>query len=251
MTMFRYGVLSLLILALLGSPLHAEPPTLATVVAAVEAPFKQGSAVALKDLQARFIQQSQIATLDQTQEATGQLWLQYDRDLPPESLQTRFRWIYTEPLEQVFVSNGLTIWVYLPDNNQVILSEAVGLDQQPGMLNPVTLLTGLGELSRDFDVAWAEPRATRDGDYRVRLTPRMAPPYLTSIELTVSRVPLGAQGAPYFPLTGLTVIDPNDNRTEIWFRDPKVNEGVDPTLFLFDPPAGVDILRPEDINPGG
>ncbi len=247
---FLWILTALLLVPGVGTAASTEP-TLEQVVTAVEAPFQAGSPVSLQDLKAGFRQVSHIVTLDQTQDADGQLWLQYDRTLPEKSLQSRFRWIYTQPLEQLFISNGLKIWVYLPDNNQVIVSEATGLEQKPGMQNPVTLLTGLGELSRDFSIAWAPERKTADGNYRIRLTPKVESPYLAIIDLVVNAYYVQeAANKAYFPLTGLTVVDTSENRTELRFTEARVNEGVSPSLFQFTPPPGTDIVRPEDLAPG-
>jgi outer membrane lipoprotein carrier protein len=63
-----------------------------------------------------------------------------------------FNWQYQEPSEQEVVSDGRTMWVYLPESRQVIESDLT-LANRGGSVNPVTFLGGLGNLSRDFFIS--------------------------------------------------------------------------------------------------
>lgn len=228
----------------------ASAADLKRLIETVEIPFRASGAQALKGFSADFSQQSRIVALDTEQQAVGQLWFEYDRSLPESGFQARFRWIYTEPAEQLFVSDGRTIWVYLPDNNQVIVSDTGTMTDTASGQNPVTLLTGLGHLQRDFTVT--SDGKDPGGHYRLRLTPKEASPYLSRVTLVVdgAMVDRPISGA-YFPLKGLVVEDENDNRTEVVFGQVILNPTMAPTLFQFEPPEGTDVLTPEDIQPIG
>jgi len=242
-------LLTLLLLIPLAAP-AAEHLPLDRVVAAVEAPFRLGDAHALRGLSAEFQQTSRIAALDQEQAAAGTLWLQFQPAPPADGLPARFRWVYRQPTEQLFVSDGLTIWVWLPETKQVVQSDAAEA-RKSGAENPVTLLTGLGQLSRDFTIAWEGAGRTNDGDYRLQLTPRSPSPYLARLQLTVDGALVRQPPADgYFPLKGLTVEDENGNRTTIAFDRIVINPELDASRFRFVPPADAEIVHPEDLAPG-
>src|SRR4029077_14476412 len=78
----------------------------------------------------------------------------------------RMRWDYAKPDEQLIVGDGETLWIYQPEDRQVIKAP---LGEAFQATTPVTFLAGLGRLDRDFE-------ATLDGDeaarWRLRLVPR-------------------------------------------------------------------------------
>jgi len=69
------------------------------------------------------------------------------------------------------VSDGQTLWVYMPENNQVIQSN-VDFTREAQAEDPMTFLTGLGNLTRDFSISWAEPNRDHEGNYVLQLRPR-------------------------------------------------------------------------------
>jgi len=70
----------------------------------------------------------------------------------------RMRWDYKPPDPQLVVGDGETLWIYQPDDHQVIkapLTEAFRAN------TPVTFLAGLGRLERDFAASLEEDRPER------------------------------------------------------------------------------------------
>src|SRR5712691_5292648 len=59
----------------------------------------------------------------------------------------RMRWDYTSPEKKLFVSDGVKIYSYVPDDRQVRI-DSVPKDDQPGA--PILFLAGKGNLVRDF-----------------------------------------------------------------------------------------------------
>jgi outer membrane lipoprotein carrier protein len=62
-------------------------------------------------LQARFRQETRVPGFDQVQTGEGQVWI-----LKPGMM----RWDYTKPERQTIIANGDTLWIYLPEDRQVI-----------------------------------------------------------------------------------------------------------------------------------
>ncbi len=249
-------MLTLLSVLLLALPAWAATPIgLSDVISTLENPFKSdavfprgGSDSALVDFEGDFFQEAEIATLDQLQRGSGRVMVKYLREQPNRVPIALFRWEYDQPTRQEFVSDGKTLWVYLPENNQVIQSD-VEFASRSRADDPMTFLTGLGNLSRDFLVTWAYPNQDVDGNYVLELRPRRSSVLIQRMLLVVDRDAVlqfknaGSVGD-FFPIRSSTVYSPEGNRTTIEFSNIRVNRGLPDSLFRFILPAGVDVVRP-------
>jgi len=247
---------SLLLLALLiAAPAWAQ--SIGDVVATLEIPFQTGTpaAEAVNDIETSFTQKSTIASLDQTQTGSGQVMIRFDRPDPSKVPQVSFRWEYDSPSRQEIVSDGRTIWVYIPENNQVIESDISEVSKARPE-DPLTFLTGLGNLSRDFSVRWASPDRDSEGNYIIDLTPRRTSATLSALRVVVDRDAVneflrGTTGRT-FPIRETVATDPNGNTTDIIFDKPnmRLNRGLSQSMFRYIPPAGVDVVRPTGSQMG-
>ncbi len=270
----------LIILPLLFlTALPARAIGLRDVIEALEQPFQNQH---IRDYNADFFQESRISTLDRLQRARGRVSVRFDyeRKRPGQVPLVMFHWEYQEPTRQEIVSDGKTLWVYLPENNQVIQSD-VEMVSQARENDPMTFLTGLGNLSRDFQIGFAEPNRDARGNYILDLRPRRSTALINRMVIVVDRyaveepgtdprrpatprnVPPAGVPTPedffkkgaggntiVFPILSTTVYDPNGNSTTIEFSDVKVNRGLPPGGFHFSPPAGVEVLRPTGKETG-
>jgi len=265
-------------LASLAAPAWAA--SLGDVIAALETPFqtKTDRELRINDYSADFFQESKIASLDRLQRANGRVEVAFDYQREQTVPEVKFHWQYDQPTTQEIVSDGKTLWVYLPENNQVIQSniEMVNKSRQN---DPMTFLTGLGNLSRDFTISWAVPNYDVDGNHVLELTPRRVSSLINKLIIVVDRyaveaylnrgkeedpglqpplptapVPGGRgfnfpsyEGGPndlWFPILSTTVYDPNGNSTIIEFSNLRVNIGISEMSFKFMMPAGVQVVRP-------
>ena len=241
---------------LLGCP--AEAVELQDVVAAVEAPFQAETEAGkrINDYRADFVQESHIISLNRLQQVAGMVVVRFEATGSPEP-KTLFRWEYQPPAQQQIVSDGETVWVYLPENNQVIKTEAAKL-LQPGESNPTTFLTGLGNLARDFEIHWAEPQRNAAGDYRLELLPRQKNPLISRLYLVIDQAAVeaflqpaeGSTAPPLFPVLSATVADMNNNRSILTFANVVVNIDPSPASFQFFVPEGVDVVDSLDTAAG-
>ena len=67
----------------------------------------------------------------------------------------KMRWTYQAPDEKVFVSDGVRLIQYFPDENRAVVSEVPDDDQAA-----VLFLAGRGNLTRDFNVSFGQGAAT-------------------------------------------------------------------------------------------
>jgi len=141
----------------------------------------------------------------------------------------RMRWEDAKPDEQVIVGDGETLWVYQPEDKQVIKAP---LGEAFQATTPVTFLAGLGRLDRGFE-------ATLDADeperWRLRLVPRRDAAVGT-LGLTVRKKDASIEEA--------RITDPVGTTTKIAFSNERRNVDVDAARFRFTPPPGVDVIKP-------
>jgi len=245
------------LLCLLLSPVSGLAVGLNDVINTLEIPFKatatkdRGTATSgIYDFQADFFQESQLASIDRVQRGRGEVSFKFQRRNLIDAPIAMFRWEYREPALQEIVSDGRTLWVYQPDNRQVIESDISQVSRQQGD-NPVTFLSGLGNLSRDFNIRWGVPNSDRAGNYVLELQPRRISQLIRTLEIVVDREAVrdyvdNNRTGEIFPFLATTVTDPNGNRTVIEFQGIRVNRNISERFFHFNRPAGVEVLRPSE-----
>ncbi len=137
----------------------------------------------------------------------------------------RFRWDYRNPAEQLLVSDGETVWLYDVDLAQVtVRSVGQSLSNTPAML-----LSGTGNVAETFDVA---ADGSADGLDWVQLKPKLDDTDFRSVRL-------GFAGK---ELIRMELSDRLGQTTRIQFTRIERNPALEPELFSFTPPAGVDVV---------
>ncbi|ROR32149.1 outer membrane lipoprotein chaperone LolA [Inmirania thermothiophila] len=140
----------------------------------------------------------------------------------------RFRWDYVEPARQLIVADGERLWFYDAALEQVTVRP---LDEALGSA-PSRLLSGAATLADGFR---AEAAGRREGLAWVRLEPRDGSDDFARLE-----VGLGAEG-----IEVMVLVDGFGQRTRFRFSQVQRNRGLDPGLFRFEPPPGVDVVGAE------
>lgn len=156
---------------------------------------------------------------DVLQQSTGRMHLQR-----PDKL----RWEVDEPYPQLVVADGRSIWVFDPDLAQATVEP---MDAAARDAAAVLLAVSADELLRHFDVYAAEPPP--NGGARFVLTPRAEDALFRELALTFA-----VGGA----LAGLDIGDHLDQFTRIVFSDMRRGAALDPALFRFEVPPGVDVI---------
>lgn len=149
--------------------------------------------------------------------STGQMWL---------SRPGKFRWDYKTPYAQLMVCDGDKIWVYDPDLSQVTVRPA----REALAGTPAELLSQQALLSEAFTLS---DGGTEGGASVVKLTPKSADSDFKSIELWL------AAGVP----RKMRFHDQLGGSTEVVFGEVSVGAKVDPGLFRFTPPKGVEVVE--------
>lgn len=227
--------------------------SLADVIQTLETPFQAETdkTPRIFDYSADFSQESKIASLNRLQSANGRVEVAFDYRRGQSLPGVKFRWQYEQPTTQEIVSDGETLWVYLPENNQVIQS-SIEMVNQSQQNDPMTFLTGLGNLSRDFQIGWAEPSEDVGGNSILELVPLRVSALINRLVIVVDRFAIEAyerreqagDKRAGFPVISTTIYDPNGNSTVIEFSNLSVNLGIPEKTFDFTMPEGVQVVRP-------
>lgn len=137
----------------------------------------------------------------------------------------RFRWAYSEPYEQWLIADGLNIWSYDVDLEQVTVKpQGTALGSTPALL-----LGGSSDVLDDFDYIGSQ---TERGTVWVRLRPK-------NTDNGFNKVELGFTGG---KLTRMLFGDNLEQTTLIALFDVSFNEPIAESTFEFNPPAGVDVV---------
>jgi outer membrane lipoprotein carrier protein len=215
--MKRRGLLTAVIALVLasGHASAADPDGLAEAVKRVQERYET-----TRTLTAEFKQIVESPTLAGSLESHGTLAFEKPN---------RMRWDYAPPDKQVIVGDGETLWIYQPDERQVIKAP---LGEAFQASTPISFLAGLGRLDRDFATSLEREDAER---WVLRLVPRKDEG-LGTLTLVVRKPDATVEEARVTDALGTT--------TRLRLSAEKRNERLDPGLFRFTPPAGVDVVRP-------
>ena len=173
---------------------------------------------------ASFIQASTIKALDITDSASGKLYVQYPG---------KMRWEYLKPESQIIVTDGVQLWMYRPEDNQVMLGQAATFFSEgkgAGFLSDIRLLR------KDFDITLED---IQFGDYyNLKLVPLEKNWDIAFVHLLVSKTT--------FRIAQVYTNNAYDDVTRIELVDPQFNESFGDAFFTFEIPKGVDVLRLDD-----
>jgi outer membrane lipoprotein carrier protein len=227
-----------LLVSLFALPLSAAstPASLKDVVSALEKGY-----AGLQDVQADFSQKTTIAAVNREQKGSGEVLLKR-----PASATAMFRFNYAKPKQQI-ISNGKQVWFYTPENKQVMVNSVAAMFAGGNSI-ALSYLTGLGHVSRDFDITFASEPQDKNGNYQLELTPKKPSAVLAKLQLTVSSgavAQLQASGEVrnVFPVVSSIVHDAGGNRTRIDYSRARVNKGLADGKFNFKIPEGVEVIK--------
>lgn len=217
-------------------PAASTPASLKDVVSALEKGY-----AGLQDVQADFSQKTTIAAINREQKGSGEVLLKR-----PASAAAMFRFNYSRPKQQI-ISNGKQVWFYTPENKQVMVNSVAAMFAGGNSI-AMSYLTGLGHVSRDFEVSFAKEPQDKHGNYQLELIPKKASPVLAKLQLTVSseaveQMRRSGEVKNIFPIVSSIVNDAGGNRTRIDYSRARVNRGIAAGKFNFKIPEGVEVIK--------
>jgi len=170
----------------------------------------------LESLHAQFTQRVLNPDGSLSEEGKGETWLQRPN---------LFRWAYEGEFPELIVADGERVWLYDQSLEQVTVKPQSGLAAD----SPLMVLTDLSGLDGEFNVA---ELGDDSGLALLELTSKNS-------DSQFERVLLGFAAN---TLKLMVLEDAFGNRTEIRFSSVERNAALDPSLFRFQVPEGVDVI---------
>ena len=174
-----------------------------------------------KSFTAQFGQESTVKAMDITDFATGKMYVRYPGMM---------RWEYEKPEKQIIITDGRKLWIYRPDDNQVMTGSAPAFFSDG---KGASFLSDIKLIRKKFNISLEKSKD--DYFYELKLQPLEKTLDVDDIRISVTKN----------TFTVIRVITYNsygdENRIEL--INNKFNVKLDDALFSFDIPPGVDVLE--------
>ena len=149
------------------------------------------------------------------------------------------RWEYKTPVEKLFVSNGKTVFFYLPEEKQL---QKTKVKESRDQRIPFLFLLGKGNLKRDFSkVEWASDQKPFFQGNRVIL----AYPKKGIDEFARILMEFNPQT---FQLQRVTVLDVDGTMSEFVFTNIQQDLGTTAGIFDFKTPPGTEVIESNEAQ---
>jgi outer membrane lipoprotein carrier protein len=142
------------------------------------------------------------------------------------------RWEYEKPDRQIIITDGSKLWVYRPEDNQVMVGEAPSFF---GEGKGASFLSDIKLIKQNFFILPGEK--SRDDYYNLKLLPRKKTLDLTGIDLLIS--------SKTFDIVEVITTNEYGDETRITLRNFQFKQDLKDALFSFKIPLGVDVVQLE------
>ena len=201
------------------SPVWAEDSdTIDTIVAGVEARYN------VLGFSADFDQESILKAMAVTDTASGIMMVRQPG---------KMRWEYRVPEAQTIITDGNDLWVYRPEENQVLVGKAPALF---GDGKGAGFLSDIKTVRKSFQISLET--AEDPMLYRLKLVPNRSTVDLMAVQLDIARQT--------FDLVRITTFNVYGDETRIELKNINFDNPPPEALFRFDVPEGADVLQ---MNP--
>ena len=167
---------------------------------------------------ADFIQKSTIKAMNITDIATGKVYIKYPGMM---------RWEYEKPDRQIIITDGDKLWIYRPEDNQVMTGKAPTFFRDG---KGASFLSDVRLIRQKFDIS-LEPGRPEESD----LIPREKTLDISQIRLMVSKKT--------FNVLQVTTLNFYGDETRIDLINFAFGMEMDDSLFSFTIPQGVDVIQ--------
>lgn len=170
---------------------------------------------------AEFVQESTLKAMDITDFASGRVYVRHPGMM---------RWEYAKPEKQIIITDGNRLWIYRPDDNQVMVGSAPAFFRDG---KGASFLSDIGLIRKKFEISLQS--SPTDMFQELKLIPVEKTLDIAEVRLTV---------APETS-TVLRVVTINyyGDQTTIELINYRFTEDLDKSLFSFEMPEGVDIIQ--------
>ena len=170
---------------------------------------------------ADFLQESTIKAMKITDFARGKVFVKYPGQM---------RWEYQEPEPQIIITDGIKLWIYRPEDNQVMTGGAPAFFRDG---KGASFLSDVKIIREKFNIAM--DTTAEELFYRFTLFPREKTLDITEVRMAVDKK--------NFTIVRIVTINQYGDATHIELINHRFDVQLDDALFSFKVPAGVDELK--------
>ena len=222
----RAPVFTLLVCAIVGGPVAAGS---ADTTAAELASALQRKYDGIKDFSADFTHVYEGGVLHKQLTERGHLLVKKPG---------KMRWDYSAPEAKQFVSDGVKMYSYIPQDKQVIVAAVPPDEDAP---TPTLFLAGKGNVTRDFTSSLVDsPPGMPAGSRSLKLIPKAKQRDYDWLVLVLDPASLA--------IRGLVTVDAQGGKSSFSFVNLKENVGLADKEFAFKIPRGVDVVSAPSRN---
>jgi outer membrane lipoprotein carrier protein len=170
---------------------------------------------------AHFFQVSTITAMDITDTASGRIFVKRPGMM---------RWEYQKPEPQTIVTDGSTLWIYRPEDQQVMIGKAPDFFRNgkgAGFLSDIRLLRNKFYITLSNEL--------QNDSYLLKLLPIEQTFDLSLIHLLIS--------TKTFDIVRIVTYNSYDDKTRIDLNNIQFHQNLDDTLFTFKIPDNTEILH--------
>jgi outer membrane lipoprotein carrier protein len=173
------------------------------------------------DFSATFFQKSTLQVMDITDTATGKVWFKRPGMM---------RWEYETPEKYAIISDGTTLWIYRPEDNQVVVGDAMAYF---GNGKGASFLSNFKLVKDVYSLSLADP--ANYGQYRLKLIPHQKQLDLSAIFLNIDKKT--------FDIKNVQTLNAYNDETRIEFSNLIFDPDMKASLFDFQIPDGADVVK--------
>ncbi|MDR2444217.1 MAG: outer-membrane lipoprotein carrier protein LolA [Deltaproteobacteria bacterium] len=143
------------------------------------------------------------------------------------------------PEVQAMMTDGQTVWWYVPEERQVYVYRQIDL---AGQLSPLlSFMAGLDRLKESFKITEATDEDVRDGQIGLILNP------IDNNEEASGLLIVYCDGD--YRLTGFRLVAITGEKTDFYLSDIKLDPELKDDFFVFKVPRGVKVIEEEEMAP--
>ncbi len=190
-----------------------ESVTIKSVMAGLEARYSG------KSFETSFVQISRLDALDMVEKASGRALFAYPG---------RMKWEYLSPDHHEIITNGETVWIFRPDENQVMKGSASSFFRAGA---GGAFLSDIKIIKDHYD---ARIKSVNPSWIDISLIPRIKTDQIASISVKIAR--------PGFEITKVTTVNAYGDTTVFEFHDINFRK-INPEIFEFAIPSGTSVIN--------
>lgn len=176
---------------------------------------------AVSGFSARFEQVSTIPAMEITETASGRIFVKRPGMM---------RWEYEKPDLQTVITDGKTLWIYRPEDNQVMIGKAPAFFRDgkgAGFLSDIKGIRSRFSINLENEI--------QNGHYKLALHPVEKTFDVSVIHLSIS--------TQTFEVVRIVTYNSYQDKTRIELSNIKFDQKLKDALFTFKIPAGIEILQ--------